>query len=460
MFSKFTKVHFVGIGGIGMSSIAEILISKGFTVSGSDKNRSDTTERLESIGAVVYEGHSAENIKDVDVVVYSSAVIESNPEVMEAVSRNIPVIKRSEMLAETMRMQKYGIGIAGTHGKTTTTSMTGLVLTEAGIDPTIIVGGKLSSLGGTNARLGHGDFIVVEADEFDRTFLKLMPAIAAITTLEREHLDTYRDLDDIKDAFIEFANKVPFYGFVVLCMDEPALLDIRPFINKRIITYGVTPQADLRAVNIIHDGYKTKYTVVYNNNTLGDITIGVPGLHNVKNSLVAVTIALELMVPFETIKKALERFSGVYRRFEVKYDKEVMVVDDYGHHPTETTATLSGIRSGWQRRLVSVFQPHLYSRTRDFYQEFGRSFLNSDVFICTDIYPAREEPIEGVTGALVAEAARKMGHKNVIFVPNKEDVPTTLMRITEPGDIIVTLGAGDIWKYGEKFVELYNAEKK
>ncbi|GAB1443869.1 UDP-N-acetylmuramate--L-alanine ligase [Ignavibacteriales bacterium] len=460
MFSKFTKVHFVGIGGIGMSSIAEILISKGFTVSGSDKNRSDTTERLESIGAVVYEGHSAENIKDVDVVVYSSAVIESNPEVMEAVSRNIPVIKRSEMLAETMRMQKYGIGIAGTHGKTTTTSMTGLVLTEAGIDPTIIVGGKLSSLGGTNARLGHGDFIVVEADEFDRTFLKLMPAIAAITTLEREHLDTYRDLDDIKDAFIEFANKVPFYGFVVLCMDEPALLDIRPFINKRIITYGVTPQADLRAVNIIHDGYKTKYTVVYNNNTLGDITIGVPGLHNVKNSLVAVTIALELMVPFETIKMALERFSGVYRRFEVKYDKEVMVVDDYGHHPTETTATLSGIRSGWQRRLVSVFQPHLYSRTRDFYQEFGRSFLNSDVFICTDIYPAREEPIEGVTGALVAEAARKMGHKNVIFVPNKEDVPTTLMRITEPGDIIVTLGAGDIWKYGEKFVELYNAEKK
>lgn len=460
MFSKFTKVHFVGIGGIGMSSIAEILISKGFTVSGSDKNRSDTTERLESIGATVYEGHSAENIKDVDVVVYSSAVIESNPEVMEAISRNIPVIKRSEMLAETMRMQKYGIGIAGTHGKTTTTSMTGLVLTEAGIDPTIIVGGKLSSLGGTNARLGHGDFIVVEADEFDRTFLKLMPAIAAITTLEREHLDTYRDLDDIKDAFIEFANKVPFYGFVVLCMDEPALLDIRPFINKRIITYGTTPQADLRAVNIVHDGYKTKYTVVYNNKTLGDITIGVPGLHNVKNSLVAVTIALELTVPFETIKLALERFSGVYRRFEVKYDKEIMVVDDYGHHPTETTATLSGIRSGWQRRLVSVFQPHLFSRTRDFYQEFGRSFLNSDVFICTDIYPAREEPIEGISGALVAEAARKMGHKNVIFVPNKEDVPATLLRITEPGDIIVTLGAGDIWKYGEKFVELYSSEKK
>ncbi|MBK7266226.1 MAG: UDP-N-acetylmuramate--L-alanine ligase [Ignavibacteriales bacterium] len=460
MFSKFTKVHFVGIGGIGMSSIAEILISKGFTVSGSDKNRSDTTERLESIGATVYEGHSAENIKDVDVVVYSSAVIESNPEVMEAISRNIPVIKRSEMLAETMRMQKYGIGIAGTHGKTTTTSMTGLVLTEAGIDPTIIVGGKLSSLGGTNARLGHGDFIVVEADEFDRTFLKLMPAIAAITTLEREHLDTYRDLDDIKDAFIEFANKVPFYGFVVLCMDEPALLDIRPFINKRIITYGTTPQADLRAVNIVHDGYKTKYTVVYNNKTLGDITIGVPGLHNVKNSLVAVTIALELKVPFETIKLALERFSGVYRRFEVKYDKEIMVVDDYGHHPTETTATLSGIRSGWQRRLVSVFQPHLFSRTRDFYQEFGRSFLNSDVFICTDIYPAREEPIEGISGALVAEAARKMGHKNVIFVPNKEDVPATLLRITEPGDIIVTLGAGDIWKYGEKFVELYSSEKK
>ncbi len=459
MFSKFTKVHFVGIGGIGMSSIAEILISRGFTVSGSDRAKSDITDRLESIGATVYEGHAAENVKDVDVLVYSSAVVESNPEVKAAIERNIPVIKRSEMLAETMRMQKYGIGIAGTHGKTTTTSMTGLVLTEAGIDPTIIVGGKLSGLGGTNARLGAGDFIVVEADEFDRTFLKLMPAIAAITTLEREHLDTYRDLDDITGAFIEFANKVQFYGFVVLFMDEPALLDIRPAINKRVITYGITPQADLRAVNITHDGYKTKYTVVYNNETLGDITLKVPGLHNVKNSLVAVTIALELEVPFGTIKTALEKFSGVYRRFEVKYDEDIMVVDDYGHHPTETTATLSGIRAGWQRRLVSVFQPHLYSRTRDFYQEFGRSFLNSDVFICTDVYPAREEPIEGVSGQLVAEAARKMGHKNVIYIQNKEEVPETLMSISRPGDIVVTLGAGDIWKFGEKFVELYKAGK-
>ncbi len=460
MFSKFTKVHFVGIGGIGMSSIAEILISRGFTVSGSDRAKSDITDRLESIGAAIYEGHAAENVKDVDVLVYSSAVAESNPEVKAAIERNIPVIKRSEMLAETMRMQKYGIGIAGTHGKTTTTSMTGLVLTEAGIDPTIIVGGKLSGLGGTNARLGAGDFIVVEADEFDRTFLKLMPAIAAITTLEREHLDTYRDLDDIKGAFIEFANKVPFYGFVVLCMDEPALLDIRPSINKKVITYGITPQADLRAVNITHEGYKTKYTVVYNNETLGDITLKVPGLHNVKNSLVAVTIALELEVPFETIKTALEKFSGVYRRFEVKYDEDIMVVDDYGHHPTETTATLSGIRAGWQRRLVSVFQPHLFSRTRDFYQEFGRSFLNSDVFICTDVYPAREEPIEGVTGQLVAEAARKMGHKNVIYVENKEEVPSILMKLSQPGDIVVTLGAGDIWKYGEKFVQLYKENKQ
>jgi len=459
MFSKFTKVHFVGIGGIGMSSIAEILISRGFTVSGSDRAKSDITDRLESIGASIYEGHAAENVKDVDVLVYSSAVAESNPEVKAAIDRNIPVIKRSEMLAETMRMQKYGIGIAGTHGKTTTTSMTGLVLTEAGIDPTIIVGGKLSGLGGTNARLGAGDFIVVEADEFDRTFLKLMPAIAAITTLEREHLDTYRDLDDIKGAFIEFANKVPFYGFVVLCMDEPALLDIRPSINKRVITYGITPQADLRAVNISHDGYKTKYTVVYNNETLGEITLKVPGLHNVKNSLVAVTIALELEVPFATIKTALEKFSGVYRRFEVKFDEDIMVVDDYGHHPTETTATLSGIRAGWQRRLVSVFQPHLFSRTRDFYQEFGRSFLNSDVFICTDVYPAREEPIEGVTGQLVAEAARKMGHKNVIYVENKEEVPSILMKISQPGDIVVTLGAGDIWKYGEKFVQLHKENK-
>ncbi len=453
MFKNIKKVHFVGIGGIGMSGIAEILLDQGFEISGSDRALTDITKRLADLGINIYEGHSPENLKDVDVLVYSSAVSIDNPEVKAAVERKIPIIKRSEMLAECMRM-KYGIGIAGTHGKTTTTSMVGLTLTEGGIDPTIIVGGKLSGLGGTNARLGEGEFIVVEADEFDRTFLKLTPTIAAITTLESEHLDTYKDLDDIKSAFIEFANKVPFYGFVVLCLDEPALQDIIPQINKKILTYGLTAQADIRAVDITHNNFSSTFTVKYKGEELGKIILKIPGIHNVKNSLVAVCIAKELGIEFNVIKNALESFSGVYRRFEVKYDKEILVIDDYAHHPTETSATLAGVRSGWDRRLVAVFQPHLYTRTRDFYQEFGRSFLNTDVFLCTDVYPAREEPIKGVSGELIADAAKKFGHKNVIYVKDKNNVPDTLNEIKKDGDIIVTMGAGDIWKFGEKFVDL------
>ncbi len=305
MFKNIHKIHFVGIGGIGMSGIAEILLDQGFEVSGSDNSLSEITDRLTKLGAKVYKGHSPENLKEADVLVYSSAVTTDNPEVAAAIEKNIPVIKRSEMLAETMRM-KYGIGIAGTHGKTTTTSMVGLCLTEGGIDPTIIVGGKLSGLGGTNARLGNGEFIVVEADEFDRTFLKLTPVIAALTTLESEHLDTYKDLDDIKSAFIEFANKVPFYGFVVLCLDEPALLEIIPEINKKIITYGTTPHADIRAVDITHNEFSSTFTVKHNGEDLGKIKLNVPGLYNVKNSLVAVTIAKELGIGFSVIKKALE----------------------------------------------------------------------------------------------------------------------------------------------------------
>ncbi len=453
MFKNIKKVHFVGIGGIGMSGIAEILLSRGFEISGSDRSSSDITKRLSEIGITIYEGHSAKNLKDVDVLVYSSAVNTDNPEVMAAIERKIPIIKRSEMLAECMRMQ-YGIGIAGTHGKTTTTSMVGLTLTEGGIDPTIIVGGKLSGLGGTNARLGQGEFIVVEADEFDRTFLKLTPTIAAITTLEKEHLDTYKDLDDIKTAFIEFANKVPFYGFVLLCLDEPALQDIIPSINKKIFTYGLTPQADIRAIDIVHNAFSSSYTVKYRGEELGRINLRIPGVHYVKNSLVAVCIAKELGIKFEVIKKALESFAGVYRRFEVKYNQELLVIDDYAHHPTETSATLAGIRTGWNRRLVAVFQPHLYSRTKDFYQEFGRSFLNSDIFICTDVYPAREEPIEGVSGKLIADTAKKFGHKNVVYIEDKNEIPSFLMSIKEENDIIITMGAGDIWKYGERFVEM------
>ena len=451
-------IHFVGIGGIGMSGIAEIMLNQGFQISGSDLSNTEITESLKAKGVTIYEGHSADNVKDADVLVYSSAVKIDNPEVQTAIERKIPVIKRSEMLAECMRM-RYGIGIAGTHGKTTTTSMVGLVLTEGGIDPTIIVGGKLSGLGGTNARLGNSDYIVVEADEFDRTFLSLTPSIAAITTLEKEHLDTYKDLDDIKSAFIQFANKVPFFGFVVLCLDEPALQDIIPLINKKVFTYGLTSQADVRAIDISHDKYSSTYTVIYKGEELGKITLNIPGVHNVKNSLVAVTIATELGISFDVIKKSLESFTGVYRRFETKYNNDILVVDDYAHHPTETNATLSGIRSGWKRRLVVVFQPHLYSRTRDFYEEFGRSFLNSDVFICTDIYPARETPIEGITGELVANAAKKFGHKNVIYEADKNNVPELLNSIVKKDDIVVTMGAGDIWKFGEKFIDVYKKSK-
>jgi len=458
MFKNIKKVHFVGIGGIGMSGIAEILLNQGFEISGSDRALSEVTSHLSKLGIKIYEGHSPENLKDADVLVYSSAVMTDNPEVQAAIERKIPIIKRSEMLAECMRM-KYGIGIAGTHGKTTTTSMVGLTLTEGGIDPTIIVGGKLSGLGGTNARLGQGEFIVVEADEFDRTFLKLTPTIAAITTLESEHLDTYKDLDDIKSAFIEFANKVPFYGFVVLCMDEPALQDIIPHINKKILSYGLTTQADVRATDVSFNEFSSSFTIKYKGDELGKISLKIPGVHNVKNSLVAVCIAKELGIKFEVIKKALESFTGVYRRFEIKYNKEILVVDDYAHHPTETSATLAGIRNGWDRRLIAVFQPHLYTRTRDFYQEFGRSFLNSDIFICTDVYPAREEPISGISGELIAEAAKKFGHKNVLYLKDKNDVPAKLAALKKDGDIIVTMGAGDIWKYGEKFVEQINSLK-
>jgi UDP-N-acetylmuramate--alanine ligase len=457
MMNTINKVHMVGIGGIGMSGMAEILLNQGFEVSGSDMSLSDLTDRLKKMGVKIYKGHSAKNLKDADVLVYSSAVSTENPEVKAAVERKIPIIKRSELLAEFMRM-KYGIGIAGTHGKTTTTSMVGLVLTEGDVDPTIIVGGKLSGLGGTNARLGNSDYIVVEADEFDRTFLRLTPAIAAITTLEKEHLDTYKDLDDLKASFVEFANKVPFFGFVVLCLDESALQDIIPLIERKVFTYGLTPQADVRAVDLEHSEYSSKFTVIYHGEELGRINLKIPGKHNVNNALVAVTIGLKLGLKFEVIKKALESFTGVYRRFETKYSNDILVIDDYAHHPTEINATLEGIRNGWKRRLVVIFQPHLYSRTRDFYAEFGRSFLNSDVFICTDVYPAREEPIEGISGELITETAKKFGHKNVHYIKDKNKVPEALNKIVKKDDIVITMGAGDIWKYGEKFIELYKKQ--
>ncbi len=460
MFSSIRKLHFVGIGGIGMSGIAEILTAEGFTVTGSDRASNDNTERLQSLGVAVKIGHDAGNLApDVDALVYSSAVGSDNPEVAEAHRRKIPVIRRAEMLAEVMRL-KYGIGIAGTHGKTTTTSMVSLVLMEGGIDPTVIVGGRLRGLAGSNARLGKGEFIVVEADEFDRSFLSITPTIAVLTTLETDHLDCYRDLDDIKSAFIQFAGKVPFYGFVVLCLDEPALQDIMPKIKKKIVTYGLNGQADLQAVDIVHRQNRTKFTVVCDGKDLGEIEIQIPGVHNVQNALAAIAVGLELKVPFPKVRAGIEKFTGVFRRWEVKAEIDgITVIDDYAHHPTEIRATLAGAKAGWRRRTVCVFQPHLYSRTRDFYDDFGRAFFNADVLVVTDVYPAREEPIQGVSGELIANAAKEFGHKQVHYVSDKKEVPGFLMSITRPGDIVITMGAGDIWKFGEQFIRQRKGEE-
>jgi UDP-N-acetylmuramate--alanine ligase len=453
MFSSIKKLHFVGIGGIGMSGLAEILMDQGFTITGSDRAANDNTERVEGLGATLYIGHDAGNVEpDVDVLVYSSAIPPDNPEILLAHHRKIPVIRRAEMLAEVMRL-KYGIGIAGTHGKTTTTSMVSLVLMEGGIDPTVIVGGRLRGLAGSNARMGKGEFIVVEADEYDRSFLSITPTIAVLTTLETDHLDCYRDLEDIKSAFLQFVNKVPFYGFVVLCLDEPALQDIMPRIKKKIITYGLNGQADLQAVDIVHRLNKTKFLVLHGGKELGAIELQIPGKHNVQNALAAIAVGLELQVPFHLVKTGIEKFTGVFRRWEVKAEAgDIMVVDDYAHHPTEIKATLAGVKAGWRRRVICVFQPHLYSRTRDFYDEFGRSFFNADVLVLTDVYPAREEPIQGVNGELIANAAKELGHKRVHYVPDKKAIPNFLMDIKQPGDIIITMGAGDIWKFGEEFI--------
>jgi len=452
LLGRTRRVHFVGIGGIGMSGIAEVLLNLGFTVTGSDRHLSPVTDRLVRLGAVVREGHKGDSVRDSDVVVISSAVKSDNPEVKAAEAHNIPVIRRAEMLGELMRM-KQGIAVAGTHGKTTTTSMTGLVLQEGGLDPTLIVGGQIRSLN-TNAKLGTGDYLVVEADEFDRSFLELTPTLAVITNIESEHLDCYRDLDEIKSTFVSFANKVPFYGAVAVCLDEAALQEILPKLKRRILTYGLNPQAEFRAVHPVFRELRSEYTAVQKEKTLGKIRIQLPGLHNIKNSLAALAMGVELDIPFSNIRKALEEFTGVHRRFEVKSDvRGMLVVDDYAHHPTEIEATLRAARTGFNRRVVAVFQPHLYSRTKDFYQEFGQAFFDADVLVVTDIYPAREEPIPGVTGELVADAARMYGHRQVLYVPDKNRVAEALRDIVGEGDIVITMGAGDIWKAGEALVE-------
>lgn len=456
VFGRTRHIHMVGIGGIGMSGMAEILLLRGYNVSGSDQSSSETTKRLKDLGATIYIDHAPENIEGADVVVYTSAVkAEENEETREAIKRNVPVIKRSEMLAELMRM-KYGIGIAGTHGKTTTTTMAGHVVQDGSFDPTIIVGGRVHSFDKTNAVVGKGDIIIVEADEYDRTFLRLSPSMVVITNIEAEHLDIYKDIEDVKDAFVEFANKVPFYGAVVVCLDDPEVRSILPRIKKRTITYGYNPQARIRAVKITQDTFYNRFTVLLDNNELGEIKLRAPGDHNIKNALAAVATGLELSIPFEKIKSGLERFSGVFRRFQEKLDTEnLVVIDDYAHHPTEVQATIQAARKGWpQRRVVAVFQPHLYSRTQQMYKEFGLSFFDAEVLVVTDIYPSREQPIEGVTGNLIADTAKNYGHKGVNYVEDKHQLPQRLKEIVKPGDLVVTMGAGDIYRFGEKFVEL------
>jgi UDP-N-acetylmuramate--alanine ligase len=363
------------------------------------------------------------------------------------------------MLAELMRM-KYGIGIAGTHGKTTTTTLTGHVVQDGSFDPTIIVGGKVHSFSKTNAVVGEGDIFVVEADEFDRTFLRLSPSLAVITNVEADHLDIYDNLDDVKQAFIDFANKVPFYGAVVLCLDDSNVRSIIPQIDRRIISYGLTPQAQIRAVDIEPDQFNTTFTVLNNDEKLGDITLKAPGEHNVKNALAAVAIGIELNIKFEEIKSGLERYEGVFRRFQLKAEiDDIMVIDDYAHHPTEVQATLDAARSGWEdRRIIAVFHPHLYSRTQNLYKEFGLSFFDAEVCVITDVYPSREEPIEGVTGKLIADAAKEYGHRQVYYVEDKKALPAKLKDLAQPGDVIITMGAGDIYEYGQEFVNIL--EKK
>ena len=454
MFHKINKIHFVGIGGIGMSGIAEVLLNLGFTVTGSDVRKSDITVSLESLGAQVFYGHRSENVQDVHVVVVSSAVRTDNPEVQEAKRRLIPVIQRAEMLAELMRM-KYSVAVAGAHGKTTTTSLVASILRKGGLDPTCVIGGRLNSLG-TNAKLGSSRYLVAEADESDGTFLILFPTIAVVTNIDLEHLDFYKDIDEIKAAFLAFVNKVPFFGLVILCIDNENLASLIPSLKRRYTTYGLSGSADLRAVDLRHEGFNTRFRVMHRGRKLGDINLSTPGVHNVVNALAAVAVGLELDVPFATMREALEEFSGIHRRLELKWNNGIKLIDDYGHHPTEIRATLSAIRSMWKGRIIVAFQPHRYTRTKALLDEFVVSFGDADVLIVTEIYAASEERIEGVSGSLLADRVRSGGHGNVQFLATKEEVVRAVTEQARPGDMVVTLGAGDIYKVGEELTGLWS----
>lgn len=450
---KFRRIHFVGIGGIGMSGIAEVLLNQGYEVSGSDLRESEVTRRLAALGCQIAYGHRKENVKDADVVVVSSAIRRGNPEVEAAEERLIPVIPRAEMLAELMRM-KHGIAIAGTHGKTTTTSLIATVLGAAGLDPTVVIGGKLNSLG-SNAKLGQGEFLVAEADESDGSFLKLMPTIAVVTNIDPEHLDYYRrGIDEIKEAFLDFIHRIPFYGLAILCLDHPNVQSLIPRLRKRFMTYGLTTQADFRAKEISFDGLLTRFRVIREQEEIGELRLRMPGLHNVYNALATVATAFELDIPFHVVQDALVHFAGIQRRFQIKGERRgILVVDDYGHHPMEIQATLRAARTGWSRRIVAVFQPHRFTRTQALFQDFLTAFYDADVLILTEIYPAGEDRIEGVEAKALFEGVREYGHKDVTFIADKGEIVSHLLKVIEPGDLVITMGAGDIWQVADELVQ-------
>ncbi len=451
MFRKFQKLHFVGIGGIGMSGIAELLINLGYQVSGSDLRLSPVTERLAALGGKIFLGHGAQNVEGADVVVVSSAVHSDNAEVIEAKRLQIPVIPRAEMLAELMRL-KYGVAVAGSHGKTTTTSMIATVLVHGGFDPTAVIGGRLNAFG-SNAKLGKGDFLVAEADESDGSFLKLSPAIAVVTNIDREHLDHYADLNEIQAAFVTFVNKVPFYGAAVLCLDDPNIQAIIPQIERKVVTYGTSHQADLVGSHIEFQGFGTSCQVRYRGNHLGTLNLRIPGKHGVLNSLAAVATGLELEIPFEKIAAALESFQNADRRFQVKGTKgDILVVDDYGHHPTEIAATLSAARNASDRRIVTVFQPHRYTRTKALEEDFARAFYNADVLLVLPVYAAGESPIPGVSAERLVDLIKQHGHRDVCYVPDFSAAQIILKDRLHDSDLLITLGAGDVWKVGEEFL--------
>jgi UDP-N-acetylmuramate--alanine ligase len=459
MQRKVRQIHFVGIGGIGMSGIAEVLLNLGYAITGSDVSLSDITQRLTSLGAVIFSGHQASHLRDADVVVTSTAVKDDNPEVLEAHRRNIPVIPRAEMLAELLKM-KFSVAVSGSHGKTTTTSMVSTVLAYGGLDPTMVIGGKLASIG-SNAKIGDGEIIVAEADESDGSFLKLNPCLAVITNIDREHLDYYRDIEEIKAAFLKFANIVPFYGSTILCLDNEHVREILPQIKRKVITYGLTSPADYQATEMVLAGPLSKFSVSCRGERLGEVTLKVPGRFNIANALATIAVARELDMPFDAIRKGLEAFVGVHRRLEIKGKVNgVTVVDDYGHHPTEIRETLAAARQVWKDRIIVVFQPHRYTRTQKLFNEFLTAFPDADYLIVTDIYAASEKPIEGVSAASLCEGIRAHGHQGVIYLSGFDDMTDHLLAIAKPSDVIITQGAGSVWKVGEEFLKRVGKKNK